>query len=173
MVHKAIQIVDANGNYVGLAPSPTEARNNSHIRLMSRVNLQNNQGYYLLQKRADHMDAWPGCWDHSAAGHVDEGESPELAAYRELAEEIGVTDVSLRHECELYHQNPTDADGLVNRMYSHFYSAVFNGDITKLKLEPEEVSEVRWFSLAEIKQIITNSPQNVTDGVAMYFGKLS
>jgi isopentenyldiphosphate isomerase len=44
----------------------------------------------LLQRRSLDKDAWPGCWDASAAGHVAAGESAVEAAVRELAEELGL-----------------------------------------------------------------------------------
>lgn len=169
--NKRIQIVDKNGKFLGLATDPKEARRKSQIRLISRVNLVNGKGQYLLQKRAEHMDAWPGCWDHSGAGHVDAGETPEEAAYRELAEEIGVTNVVLTHQRELYHDNSPEADGSVNRMYSHIYTGLFNGNIKSLRLDPDEVSEVRWFSVAEINHMINENPASVTDGILVSFGE--
>lgn len=169
-MHKPIQIVDEEGKFVGLATSPLEARRKSQVRLVARVDLRNSSGRYLLQKRAEHMDAWPGCWDHSAAGHVDEGETPEQAASRELEEEIGVRGVVLKHEKELYHQNAPESDGSTNRMYSHFYTGVYNGDTAKLKLDPNEVSEVRWFSKDEIIEMIVKTPHLVTDGIRIGFG---
>ena len=44
----------------------------------------------LFQKRSADMKTWPGCWDCSAAGHIDYSEQPMQAALREAPEEIGV-----------------------------------------------------------------------------------
>lgn len=43
----------------------------------------------LLQRRASALKIWPGYLDISAAGHINEGESPVRAALREADEEIG------------------------------------------------------------------------------------
>ncbi len=45
----------------------------------------------LLQKRSGHKDAYPGCYDISAAGHVQAGDGFESSALRELKEELGIT----------------------------------------------------------------------------------
>lgn len=50
----------------------------------------NHHGELLLQKRSRFKDAHPGVWDSSVAGHLDAGESYELAAIRELEEEMGI-----------------------------------------------------------------------------------
>jgi 16S rRNA (adenine1518-N6/adenine1519-N6)-dimethyltransferase len=48
----------------------------------------NDRGELFLQKRSHRKDRFPGCWDSSAAGHVDVGETYEGCAYRELREEL-------------------------------------------------------------------------------------
>lgn len=45
----------------------------------------------LLQKRSEQKDAYPGCYDISAAGHVQAGGDYESSALRELKEELGIT----------------------------------------------------------------------------------
>ena len=41
-----------------------------------------------------------GCWECGAGGKIEQGESAEQAARRELSEELGVTDVRLRSLAE-------------------------------------------------------------------------
>jgi isopentenyl-diphosphate delta-isomerase type 1 len=50
----------------------------------------NAKGQLFLQKRSATKDRHPGVWDSSAAGHVEQGESYEACAVRELAEELGL-----------------------------------------------------------------------------------
>lgn len=168
--HPPIQVVDTNGALLGLAKSPNEAKAARQIRAISRITLSDESGgRYLLQKRAGHMDAWPGRWDHSAAGHIDEGETADAAAHREMAEEIGLSGCRLTLEKELFFEHPPEADGSQNRMYNYFYSGVFTGNIEDLTLDPDEVSEVRWFTKEEIIAMLEQEPNSVTDGIRMLF----
>ena len=49
-----------------------------------------HDGQLLIHRRADHKDIWPGRWDVAAGGVVGAGEAWDVAARRELAEELGV-----------------------------------------------------------------------------------
>ena len=55
----------------------------------------NREGQIFLQKRSMNKDTAPGKWVSSCSGHVDSGESYEVAAIRELGEEIGLRGVPL------------------------------------------------------------------------------
>ena len=53
------------------------------------VGLVDARGWVLLQERDEHAPVEPDKWC-LVGGGVDEGESPETAAYRELEEETGI-----------------------------------------------------------------------------------
>ena len=54
-----------------------------------------NDGTYLLTKRSECKDVYPGYWEASAGGSAISGEDPETAAKRELLEETGLIPDSL------------------------------------------------------------------------------
>ncbi|MFP4213839.1 MAG: NUDIX hydrolase [Desulfohalobiaceae bacterium] len=54
------------------------------------VMMYNTSNQLFLQQRSPKKQSYPGCWDLSATGHVQLGESTQEAALRELAEELGV-----------------------------------------------------------------------------------
>jgi len=103
-------------------------------------------GRILLQRRSLRKENNPGLWDVSAAGHVSAGESAVDAAVRETFEELGLRITAndlqfvttLRESCVLndntYYDNEFHDLFLVRR----------DLDITSLKLDPEEVAEVKW-----------------------------
>lgn len=59
----------------------------SHIWVICR---EGEKLWILLQKRSEEKDSYPGCFDVSAAGHLDPGESFLDGALRELGEELGL-----------------------------------------------------------------------------------
>ncbi|WP_243060880.1 NUDIX domain-containing protein [Nocardioides sp. SR21] len=52
--------------------------------------LVDDRGWLLLQERDEHPVLDPEKWGF-VGGHVEDGEDPEQAAYRELAEETGIS----------------------------------------------------------------------------------
>jgi 8-oxo-dGTP pyrophosphatase MutT (NUDIX family) len=44
----------------------------------------------VIHQRSPHKDVWPSRWDIGAGGVVDSGETYEIAAHRELTEELGI-----------------------------------------------------------------------------------
>src|SRR3954471_12901888 len=50
----------------------------------------NRRGEVFLQKRSLKKDTFPGAWDSSTSGHLDQGEDYDACALRELWEEIGL-----------------------------------------------------------------------------------
>jgi 8-oxo-dGTP pyrophosphatase MutT (NUDIX family) len=50
-----------------------------------------NHGQLVIHQRSPHKDVWPSRWDIGAGGVVDAGETYEVAAHRELGEELGIS----------------------------------------------------------------------------------
>lgn len=84
-----IQIVDEDDQPIGASTRQEAWANGSYYRLVQIV-LRDEDGDFLLQKRSMEKPLYPGRWTNAASGHVDEGETYETSAPRELAEEIGV-----------------------------------------------------------------------------------
>jgi 8-oxo-dGTP pyrophosphatase MutT (NUDIX family) len=54
------------------------------------VVVRSSRGDVLVHRRSDAKDLWPGRWDIAVGGVVSSGEAYDVAARRELAEEVGV-----------------------------------------------------------------------------------
>ncbi len=90
-----VDIVDADDNVVAVV----SRRQMRAERLRHRavfIAVQDSAGRLLVHQRSFDKDVRPGAWDIAFGGVVGSGEDYGLAAERELAEEIGVTGVSLR-----------------------------------------------------------------------------
>lgn len=83
-----VEEIDADGNTVRVV-TRAEMRA-GRLRHRCVFLLVVADGRLLVHRRADHKDVWPGRWDVAAGGVVTAGESWDVAASRELAEELGV-----------------------------------------------------------------------------------
>lgn len=159
-MHPPILVVDENDQPQGKA-SLEEADEQGLIRRIVRLMLENKKGQILLQKRSETEEVYPGRWDNSVAGHVDFGETNEQALMREAREELGIEDFKPIKAGSYY--NEVAHDKFKVKKYNHLYKV--NYENTPDNYGKDEVSEVRWFSVDEIKQMIKASPNQFTDGV--------
>jgi 8-oxo-dGTP pyrophosphatase MutT (NUDIX family) len=90
---------------------------------------------------------YPNVWD-LIGGHCEEGEEPEQALCRELVEELNVVPTRFYPmECL---DEPNSAQYGEYRYHTYL---VLGWEGTPCNMQPEEHSEIRWFSLAEAEQL--------------------
>ncbi|MGI8480559.1 MAG: 16S rRNA (adenine(1518)-N(6)/adenine(1519)-N(6))-dimethyltransferase RsmA [Chthoniobacterales bacterium] len=82
-------VVDEHDRVIGDARRSEVHGNNLRHRAV-HIFIFNPRGELFLQKRSRSKDRHPLLWDSSAAGHVDAGEEYDVAADRELREELGI-----------------------------------------------------------------------------------
>lgn len=108
----------------------------------------------LLQKRSRNKDSFPGLFDTSSAGHIPAGSEPLPSALRELEEELGISAQPgqlrfadhFRIKYEKVFHGALFRDNEITWVYV-YREPVELGD---LRLQSEEVEEVRWFALDEV-----------------------
>lgn len=117
----------------------------------------------LLQKRSGKKKLWPNLWDVAVGGHVEAGEFGYQAAIRETKEELGI---NLKPQ-DLIHIGSAISENrkgeIINRHFNDYYAVYLNLDPTTLTLQPDEVSEVKWISLDELKHFVTQDTASITD----------
>ena len=103
------------------------------------VMLTNAKGELLLARRHPSKWLWPGCWDGTVAGHVEEGETYASAARRRVHEEMGVRPRLHRTDTFPYTAR-WKGDG------ENEICAVFSGRVEKVVPHPKEIDALKWTS---------------------------
>jgi len=155
MMSERIIFVDENDDPIG-AGNREEAWSRGVYLRVARVILFDEQGRILSQRRSHQKKSYANRWTDSASGHVEEGESYELAIARELKEELGIT-TPLRFVGKFASQ-----DAMGDKMIAE-YNAVFEGHIRyslPLRLQRSEVSDTTWYDLDVLKRLIMEQPDN-------------
>lgn len=86
-----LPLVDEQGNLVGAATRGECHDGTKRLHPVVHLHVFNSKGEVYLQKRPQWKTIQPGRWDTAVGGHVDLGESVEMALKREAEEELGLT----------------------------------------------------------------------------------
>lgn len=162
-MEEMFDILNENGEYTGKVESRAKCHKEGLYHKAVAVWIINSKQQVLLQKRSPNKRMWPNTWDVTAGGHVLTGEFGFEAIIREIKEEIGI---DIDKQCITFIGSviSTNIKGdIVNKHFNEFY--IINKDIdeTKLKLQEDEVSEVKWMDKDEIVERVKNNYDGITN----------
>ena len=134
-------VVDEDGKVIG-SISRAQAHDGTKIlHPVVHLHLFNSKGDLYLQKRPEWKDIQPGKWDTATGGHVDLGEEVLDALYREVKEELGVTDFTPVFLGKYVFE------GVRERELVYVYQTVYDGTVAP---DVEELAGGRFFTRDEI-----------------------
>jgi isopentenyl-diphosphate Delta-isomerase len=97
----------------------------------------NRKGELCLARRHPSKWLWPGVWDGTVAGHVEEGETYASAARRRVFEEVGIRPRLKR--IDLFPYTARWKGNGENEL-----CAIFVGRAEAVKADPMEIDALRW-----------------------------
>ena len=147
-MEEILDIYTRDGEYLGSKPkSVCHSSNPGFYHKPVWIWIINNRGEILLQKRAKTKKNFPDLWDMPSAGHVEAGENPIVGAIRETEEELGLKTT----ENDYLYVGEFIAD--ISWELAQIYLLKTDKEISDMKLQIEEVAEVKWVSLEEFKNL--------------------
>ena len=155
-----IDIVDEQGNYTGKTCLKSEAHKYGYFHPTVHIWIYTSDRKILLQQRAFTKKVFPGLWDISVAGHIGAGEIIEIAALREVQEEIGyhISPENLfkigTRKYQVNHPN-----GIIDNEFHHVFIAELKVPIETLTIQESEVAGLKLYDLDILKH--TSEYKNV------------
>lgn len=155
-------VLNEKGEYIGKVETREKCHTEGLWHKAVAMFIINSKGQVLLQKRSANKKMWPNMWDITAGGHVLAGEFGFQSIIREAEEELGIS-LNKNDITFVGSSISTNVQGdIVNNHFNEFYIVNKDIDETTLKLQEEEVSEVKWIDKNEIIEKIKDNCNGIT-----------
>jgi isopentenyldiphosphate isomerase len=143
-----VDVVDDDDRVVGRT-TRAEMRRRNLLHRAVYILVRDSTGRLFVHRRTPTKDVYPGYWDVTVGGVVAAGEDYELAARRELAEEIGVASAALERLFPVRYQDA------FTRLVGVAFLATHDGPVT---LQAEEILTGDFVPMAEAERIVRDEP---------------
>ena len=131
---------------------------NDEYRQSVHTWIMNSKGEFLIQKRSPNKKTFPNMWSQTGGG-VDEGETTLQAALRECNEELGISIDLNNIELILSFKRKFD--------FVDVWLVKQDIDISDIVLQEDEVSDVKWASIDEIRELM--KAEKLAKSIEIYF----
>ena len=141
-------LYDINSNKTNKTYHKGEAIPKGYYPMVVMVVIRNSRGEFLMQKR---VPSKGGDWGVTG-GHPKSGQTPIEGIITEVKEELGL---------DFSHENFIEYDsGCDGKDCYKMYFVNKDIDINEIKIQEEELSEVRWFSMDELNNMVKTKELN-------------
>jgi len=155
-MEEKVILVDNNDQQIGLM-NKMEAHEKALLHRAFSVFVFNKNGALLIQQRAHTKYHSAGEWANTCCSHQRDGEKTIDAAHRRLMEEMGF-DVPL-NEVFSFTYKKAFGNGLTEHEFDHVLFGEFEGEP---EMNPEEVADWKYISIADLNTEISNHPEQFT-----------
>lgn len=157
------QIVNEEDEIIGY-----KERDDIDIDTIYRVSylwITDTEGKILLAQRAFNKSHDPGKWGPAVAGTVEEDGTYESNIIKETEEEIGLKNIKLVLGIKKRQKNKYN-------YFSQEFLLVLPSGFNDFKIQKEEVAEIRWFTVEELKEKLKTNPENFLSAVSIKLNNL-
>ena len=162
-MEEKIDVLNELGEFTGKVATRDECHQKGLWHRAVYAFIIDKKGNVLLQKRSANKKMWPSMWDVTVGGHVDSNEFGRQALIRETREELGIeiNDDDIKYLVGSTSINKQE--DIINKHYNECYLITKHIDISDVKLQEEEISEIRYFSKDELLKRIANNYEGLTE----------
>lgn len=141
-------LYDRNGNLTGKTYYKGDTISDGFYPMVVMVVIRNSNGDFLMQKRTPNKG---GDWGVTG-GHPKSGETPIEGIITEVKEELG-----LDFSKENFIEYDSGCDG---KDCYKMYFVTKDIDIRDITIQESELTEVRWFTMDELKSMVNSGELN-------------
>lgn len=123
----------------------------------------------LIQQRALSKYHTPGLWANTCCTHPLWGEADADCAARRLAEELGITGLSLTPAGQVEYRAEVGGGMVEHEVVALFRATAPEG--LPMRLNPDEAMAARWIGFAELQAEIAARPEAFTPWLRIYLAE--
>ncbi|MEK6900036.1 MAG: NUDIX domain-containing protein [Nanoarchaeota archaeon] len=150
-MEEIMDYVDENDNILGQDTKENIKEKNLNYRVV-HIWVLGKEGKLMVCRRPNNKKAYAGLWTSSAGGHVQTGESYEVAAKRELKEELAL-EGELKHLFKIRYKHPRG-----NYVFTDLWLMQKPSLIEEKKFDKTEIFEVVLYNFIELQEMIKKQP---------------
>lgn len=140
-----VDIYDGKKNKTGKTVERNTKPELGEYRLSIHIWITNSKGELLIQRRSANKKMFPNMWNETG-GAASTGETSEMTCAREFEEELGVKP----------NMDKAELIGSIKRKYDYVdvWHIEQDIDLNNIQMQEDEVSEVKYVTIDELKKII-------------------
>jgi isopentenyl-diphosphate Delta-isomerase len=167
---ESVVLVDETGSARGTAAKAAVHHAQTPLHLAFSCYLFNDAGQFLLTRRAESKQTWPGVWTNTCCGHPLPGEPVADSVRRRLLAELGIAAVDIVLVMPRFRYRARMANGVVENEVCPVYAAYSSAAPAP---DPEEVAEIRWVDWDEFCEAVRTGRQAISPWCAMQLPELT